>query len=58
MLRQNNEGVRIVKSKADIVLNSRSEFHQQPIVRVFATRGLHLDQEIHVGSGRGQAQLQ
>ena len=55
MMRQNNEGVRIVKSKAQIVLNSRSEFHQQPIVRVFATRGLHTEQEILV---RGPSQLQ
>ena len=31
-------------SKADFVLNSRSEFHQAPIVRLVATNGLQAEQ--------------
>ena len=46
MLRQINEGVRIAQAEADtIILNSRSEFHQAPLVRVVPTRGIHLTQE-------------
>ena len=30
MARQVNEGVRIKRSKADCLMNSKSEFHQQP----------------------------
>ena len=42
--RQINEPVRITSSKADIVLNSKSEFHQAPITRVVVTRGLQAGQ--------------
>ena len=42
--RQINEAVRITSSKADIVMNSKSEFHQAPIVRVVATNGLQMEQ--------------
>ena len=42
--RQINEAVRITSSKADFVLNSRSEFHQAPIVRLVATNGLQAEQ--------------
>ena len=38
--RQTNEAVRITSSKAEVVLNSKSEFHQAPIRRVVATAGL------------------
>ena len=38
-LRQTNEGVRIVSSKSDICMNSRSEWHQPAVVRVTATLG-------------------
>ena len=37
--RQVNEGVRIACSKADICMNSKSEFHQPSIVRVVASLG-------------------
>ena len=37
--RQTNEAVRITYSKAEVILNSKSEFHQAPI-RVVATAGL------------------
>ena len=31
MARQVNEGVRIKRSKADCLMNSKSEFHQHPV---------------------------
>ena len=43
--RQVNEAVRIITSKADLVLNSRSEFRQAPIVRIVPTTGLQEEQE-------------
>lgn len=46
MKRQINEGVRINQSKADIILNSKAEFHQTPLVRVVPVRGLQNDQEL------------
>ena len=42
--RQVNEAVRIGSSQADILLNSKSEFHQAPLTRVVAFSGLHGDQ--------------
>ena len=42
--RQTNEAVRILNSKAHTVMNSKSEFHQAPIVRVTMSRGLELEQ--------------
>ena len=42
--RQINEAVRITSSKADFVLNSKSEFHQAPIKRLVATNGLQAEQ--------------
>ena len=57
--RQANEGVRITASKATILMNSKNEWHQAPIIRVFATTGLAGDQgedQIPVlpgGAGRG-----
>ena len=35
--RQTNEAVRIPSSKAEVILNSKSEFHQAPIRRVVVT---------------------
>ena len=44
MARQVNEGVRINRSKADCLMNSKSEFHQHPVARVVLTRGLQQEQ--------------
>ena len=41
---QVNETVRVTSSTADIILNSKNEFHQAPIVRVVVSNGLHSDQ--------------
>ena len=43
--RQVNEAVRIMTTSADIVLNSKSEFRQAPIIRVVPTNGLQEEQE-------------
>ena len=55
--RQVNEAVQITSSKVDIVMNSKSEFHQAPIVRVIVATGLELEQgeeeEVVRGSWRG-----
>ena len=54
MLRQINEGVRIAQAEVGaVILNSRSEFHQAPMVRVVPTRGIHLTQEEQHARGRG-----
>ncbi len=54
--RQVNETVRIFSSKVDIVMNSKSEFHQAPIVWVTVATGLELEQgeekEVARGSWR------
>ena len=42
--RQVNEGVRIKRSKADCLMNSKSEFHQHPVVRVVPMRGIQQEQ--------------
>ena len=42
--RQVNESVRISSSQADILLNSKSEFHQAPLTRLVAFTGLHGEQ--------------
>ena len=60
--RQVHESVRITRTEAEIVLNSKSEFHQAPIVRMSATTGLQEEQEDRVslssqgagGGGGGQ----
>ena len=55
--RQVNEAVRITSSKVDIVMNSKSEFHQAPIVRVTVAAGLEREQgeeeEVLMVRGRG-----
>ena len=57
--RQTNEAVRITCSKAEVVLNSKSEFHQAPIRRVVNTAGLQALQGEEQGwvavRGRGAA---
>ena len=59
MARQVNEAVRIEMSKADCLLNSKSEFHQAPLIRVVPVAGLQEEQEAGVdprqdGRGRGR----
>ena len=52
LTRQTNEAVRILSSKAQTLMNSRSEFHQAPILRVTISRGLELEQgEVHSHQG-------
>ena len=54
MARQVNEGVRIKRSKADCLMNSKSEFHQHPVVRVVPMRGIQVEQGEDQGGGRGR----
>ena len=42
--RQVNEAVRVTGSQADVILNSKNEFHQAPIMRVIVASGLHGEQ--------------
>ena len=49
--RQVNEAVRITSSKADFIKNSKSEFHQAPIVRVTVAAGLEREQGEEEGAG-------
>ena len=59
LVRQVNEAVRIEMSRADCVMNSKSEFHQAPLVRVVPVNGLVEEQGAGVdprqpgGGGRG-----
>ena len=50
----------MMRAKADILLNSKSEFHQAPLVRVVALTGLQDKQEGITGDtlGVGEAGLQ
>ena len=45
LVRQVNEAVRIGMSDAECLMNSKSEFHQAPLVRVVATTGLQDEQD-------------
>ena len=45
-----NEAVRITSSEAEIIMNSKSEWHQAPIVRVVPTTGLQVGQGEEEGS--------
>ena len=58
LVRQVNEGVRIKRSKADCLMNSKSEFHQHPVVRVVPMRGIQLEQGEEQRGGRGRARGQ
>ena len=53
MARQVNDGVRIQRSRADYLLNSKSEFPQHPVVRVVPMRGIQVEQGEDQGGGRG-----
>ena len=52
LVRQVNEAVRIVIMNADCVMNSKSEWHQAPLVRIIPVSGLTEDQ------GEGRASLE
>ena len=45
LTRQVNEPVRILSSKADMLLNFKNEFHQAPLTRLVAVTGLQGSQE-------------
>ena len=51
--RQVHEAVRITRTEAEIILNSKSEFHQAPLVRVVATTGLQEEQTTSASQGVG-----
>lgn len=45
MERQTAEGVQIILSESNHQLNSKSQFHQAPMIRVTAVRGLNISLE-------------
>ena len=51
LVRQVNEAVRIEMSTADCMMNSRSEFHQAPLVRVVPVVGLREEQGVEEQGG-------
>ena len=51
--RQVNEAVRISNTEAEHILNSRSEFHQAPIIRQVVVHGLEAEQGEEEAGGRG-----
>ena len=53
LVRQVNEAVRIRMSDDECLMNSKSEFHQAPLVRVVATTGLQDGQEERLDAVRG-----
>ena len=55
LVRQVNEAVRIEMSKADCVMNSKSEFHQAPLVRVVPVNGLVAGVDPRLPGGGGGA---
>ena len=52
LVRQVNEAVRIIISKAHCIMNSKTEFHQAPLVRIIPVSGIKEEQ----GTGRGSLQ--
>ena len=54
LVRQVNEAVRIGMSDAECLMNSKSEFHQAPLVRVVATTGLQDEQDERLDGVRGR----
>ena len=44
LVRQVNEAVRIIISKADCIMNSKTEWHQAPLVRIIPVSGLQEEQ--------------
>ena len=55
MVRQVNEGARVRISRADICMNSKSEFHRPGVVRIAAVRGNVNEEQTSVSllGGRG-----
>ena len=53
--RQVHEAVRILRTDAEIILNSKSELHQTPLLRVVATNGLQEEQTSAASQGLGAA---
>ena len=51
--RQVHEAVRITRTEAEIILKSKSEFHQARLVRVVATTGLEEEQTSSASQGVG-----
>ena len=51
LVRQVNAAVRIEMSTADCMMNSKSEFHQAPLVRVVPVVGLREEQGVEEQSG-------
>ena len=51
LARQVNEAVRIEMSMADCMMNSKSEFHQAPLVRVVPVMGLREEQGVEEQGG-------
>ena len=51
--RQVHEAVRISRTEAVFIMNSKSEFHQAPLVRVVATTGLQEEQSTAASQGLG-----
>ena len=49
--RQVHEAVRILRTDAEIILNSKSEFHQTPLIRVVATNWLQEEQTTAASQG-------
>ena len=56
LVRQVNEAVRIGMSEADVVMNSKAEFHQAPLVRVRIEAGLLNEQGEAADGGDGARQ--
>ena len=52
LVRQVNEAVRIIISKAECIMNSKTEWHQAPLVRIIPVSGLQEEQ----GTARGSLQ--
>ena len=52
LVRQVNEAVRSIILKADCIMNSKTEWHQAPLVTILPVSGLQEEQ----GTGRGSLQ--
>jgi hypothetical protein len=54
--RLGDEGIRVreTEEEADIIMNSKTEFHQPPISRVVITRGNRNEDQDDTGRGRGR----
>ena len=53
--RQVHEAVRIRRTEAEIILNSKSEFHEAPVVGVFATTVLQKEHTTSASQGLGSS---